>query len=212
MNQYFDLVIDGANAADDVTLAAINAINAIPERVVFEDKAVVDAAREAYKKIATTEQQALVTNYGTLVSAEQRVIALDPANQPVSEETPAEEKKTNTGSIWFLIAVVVFTGVCIFISKVDLKKLIACLKNVNWKELPKNFWNWLKNVPGKVVAWAKTVPGKCKLLLAAAKVIVGKCAAWLVKMVEKLPKKEKKVPVEEVTSEETPAQEETVEQ
>ena len=219
MNQYFDLVIDGTNAADDVTLAAINAINAIPERVGFEDKAVVDAAREAYSKIATTEQQALVTNYGTLVSAEQRVIALDPANQPVSEETPAQEKKVNTGSIWFLIAVVVFTCVCIFISKVDLKKLWAAIKNINWKELPKNIWNGLKALPGKIWGWMKTVPGKCKLLLAAAKVLIGKTAAWIVKMVEKLPKKQKKAPVEEASAEEetpvqeeTPAQEETVEQ
>jgi len=130
MNQYFDLVIDGANAADDVTLAAIRAINNIPERVTFEDKAIVDAAREAYTKIATTEQQALVTNYGVLVSAEQRVIALDPANQEVEQETPVEEEKTSKGgSLWFLIAVVVLTGVCIFLSKVDCKKLLAALKN-----------------------------------------------------------------------------------
>ena len=118
MSQYFDLVIDGKNAADDVTLAAINAINAIPERVAFEHKAIVDAARAAYSKIATTEQQALVYNYGDLVSAEQRIIALDPANQEPQEEEPVA-KSNSTGSIIFLICVVVLTTVCIVISKLD---------------------------------------------------------------------------------------------
>ena len=200
MNQYFDLVIDGANAADDVTLAAIKAIDSIPERVAFEDKAIVDAAREAYSKIATTEQQALVTNYGILVSAEQRVIALDPANQVQTEEEVVEEKTSNAGSIWFLIAVVVLTVVCIVLSKVDFKKAIAAIKNVNWKELPKNFWNALKAVPGKILSWMKTVPGKCKLLWAAAKALFAKIKALL-------PKK-KVAPVEETSAvEETPAEE-----
>lgn len=81
-NQYFDLVIDGPTGADDVTLVAIAAINAIPERVAYEDKALVEAARAAYLKIATTEQQALVTNYTDLVSAEQRIVALTP-EEPV---------------------------------------------------------------------------------------------------------------------------------
>ena len=86
--QYFDLVIDGAAGADDVTLAAIAAINAIPDRVVYEDRTLVIAAREAYAKIATTEQQALVRNYADLISAEQRITALTPDEEPVDD--PAE--------------------------------------------------------------------------------------------------------------------------
>ena len=89
MDQYFDLVIDGATAADDVTLAAIAAINAIPDRVSYADKALVEAARAAYAKIATTEQQALVRNYADLVSAEQRIIQLTPGEEePIVEPEP----------------------------------------------------------------------------------------------------------------------------
>ena len=87
--QYFDLVIDGAAGADDVTLAAIAAINAIPERVTYEDRALVEAAREAYAKIATTLQQALVFNYADLISAEQRITALTPEEEIVEE--PGDE-------------------------------------------------------------------------------------------------------------------------
>lgn len=90
-DQYFDLRINGATGADDVTLAAIAAINAIPERVTYEHKAIVEAARAAYSKIATTEQQALVTNYSKLITAEQRIIALTPeAEVPVEPETVAK--------------------------------------------------------------------------------------------------------------------------
>ena len=104
-NQYFDLAIDGAAGADDITLAAIAAINAIPERVTYADKALVEAARTAYNKIATTEQQALVTNYAVLISAEQRIIALTPA-----EETPAVPEEPKESAQW-LAWVVILLGV-----------------------------------------------------------------------------------------------------
>ena len=104
MGQYFDLSLEGAAAADDVTLAAIKAINNIPERVVYEDKAIVEAARAAYDKIATIAQQALVTNYDKLLQAEQRVLALTPeeAPAPVEEENPTP---------WGLIIGIVVGGV-----------------------------------------------------------------------------------------------------
>ncbi len=90
--QYFGLTVDGPAAPDDVTMKAIMAIRDIPERVVYENKAVVEAAREAYGKIVTFEQMGLVTNYADLVSAEQRITALDPNNQQAAEgETPNEE-------------------------------------------------------------------------------------------------------------------------
>ena len=68
-----------------VTLAAIAAIKNIPAKVSYEDRHLVEAAREAYNKIATTLQQALVTNYADLISAEQRIVALTP-----TEEVPAD--------------------------------------------------------------------------------------------------------------------------
>ena len=101
MGQYFDRSFNGAAGADDVTLSAIAAIKEIPERVSFEDKAIVEAARAAYGKIATTEQQALVTNYADLVSAEQRITALTPTEEVVEEqEVP---KKAMNGLAWIVI-------------------------------------------------------------------------------------------------------------
>ncbi len=75
--QYFDTVIDGSAAADEITLAAIAAINAIPESVTLDDKAIVEAARAAYDKISTKEQQALVTNLERLTQAERRIADLE---------------------------------------------------------------------------------------------------------------------------------------
>ena len=93
--QYFDLTIDGAEAADAYALAAIKAINNLPERVGYEHKDQVAAAREAYNKIATFEQMAQVYNYATLVSAEQRIIALTPEEDKVAaEDTVVENTET----------------------------------------------------------------------------------------------------------------------
>jgi acetyltransferase-like isoleucine patch superfamily enzyme len=103
LDQYFDLTINGAAGADDTTLAAIAAINAIPERVTYEHKSIVEAARAAYNKVATKEQQSLVTNYDKLVSAEQRITALT----PVPEETPEIEEVIKTGAAWLAWVVIV---------------------------------------------------------------------------------------------------------
>ena len=103
MDQYFDLTIDGAAGADDVTLAAIAAINAIPERVTYEHKSIVEAARAAYNKVATKEQQALVTNYDKLISAEQRITALT----PTPEAEPDVEEIIKSGAAWLAWVVIV---------------------------------------------------------------------------------------------------------
>ena len=114
-DQYFDLRINGATGADDVTLAAIAAINAIPERVTYEHKAIVEAARAAYSKIATTEQQALVTNYAKLVTAEQRIIALKPTPEaPVQPEAP--EKPDMSWMAWTIMVLgVIGVGVALWV-------------------------------------------------------------------------------------------------
>ena len=114
-DQYFGYRIQGPAAPDDVTIAAINAINAIPEKVTYEDKAIVEAARAAYDKIATLEQQALVTNYNVLVSAEQRIAALTP---PVEDpgENDVNVPKGNPGEVallFSLVAVFVLTIYCL---------------------------------------------------------------------------------------------------
>ena len=126
--QYFDLVIDGPAAADPVTMATIRAINAIPEKVSLEDANLVTAARAAYSKIATIEQQALVTNYSALISAEQRIVALStPAEgeepeEPVVDETPADPvklQKTVNGmvAIIILMLMAMACGVWFMLSK-----------------------------------------------------------------------------------------------
>ncbi len=108
-SQYFDLTIDGPAAPDSVTMAAIQAIRDLGSKVTYEDKAAVEAARAAYSKIATLEQQALVTNYADLISAEQRIIALAPVEEPA--DTATEEDASPAGAIiWIVVIAVVVLG------------------------------------------------------------------------------------------------------
>ncbi len=97
--QYFSTVIDGATSASDDTLAAIDAINKLPSAVQLSDKALVEAAREAYDKIVSLEQQALVYNYADLTKAETRIKALSNAatpDEPGDDEPGDDEPGTDT--------------------------------------------------------------------------------------------------------------------
>ncbi len=107
MDQYFNLRFDGAVAAEDQTLEAIAAINRIPSRVELEDEAVVVAARAAYDKVLSKAQQALVTNFSTLLSAEQRILALKTATEETPEEapqTPAAPVENNNDTLLIVFA------------------------------------------------------------------------------------------------------------
>ena len=120
--QYFDFVIDGPAAPDKTTVAAIDAIKAIPDKVNYSDKALVTAARTAYDKIATTEQLALVSNYADLVSAEQRIKAFENSQEEEKQEAPAAEvkKDKSNGSGWtvvIIILVVLLIGGGLFVWK-----------------------------------------------------------------------------------------------
>jgi len=99
MNRYFSISIPGAAAADDITLEAIKAIEAIPETVQLTDKAIVAAARVAYDKIASYEQRALVSNYQKLADAELRLKTLENlaggGNGDAPEDKPTEEEGIN---------------------------------------------------------------------------------------------------------------------
>ena len=125
LDQYFSITVDGSAAADDITLAAIAAINAIPERVTYEDKAIVEAAREAYNKIATTVQQALVTNYAKLVSAEQRIIALTPTDDANVDDTQTGEINFVSLAIRCAITTVIFVAAVVVLIIIDKKKKMA---------------------------------------------------------------------------------------
>ena len=99
LNQYFGLHIDGAAAADEITLAAILAINNLPEKITLADKALVEFARAAYDKISTHEQRALVTNYDKLVQAEKRIKDLEYLNQQDKPEDPAVPEGETAASL-----------------------------------------------------------------------------------------------------------------
>lgn len=102
LNQYFDMSVNGAQAPQKLTLQTIAAIKAIPERVTYEQRAIVENARNLYNQIGTLEQQALVTNYADLVTAEQRIKALTPQE----EEQPAQEEVKDENGLTVILIVV----------------------------------------------------------------------------------------------------------
>ena len=111
-SQYFNLVLDGEAAPDDITLAAIAAVNRLPETVTLADKALVEAARAAYDKIASTEQRALYEKggyYEKLSKAEQRIKDLEYI-QNQNDPTPDPEPVDNKLAAW-KIALIVTGGV-----------------------------------------------------------------------------------------------------
>ena len=126
---YFNTVYDGAAAADSITQAAIDAINALPDPVSLADKPLVIAAREAYDRISTIEQRALVTNYSKLEQAEKRIKDLEylqNGDEPETETLPEEnigffealtaaEITLGALSILFLTAAVVFA--CLYLRR-----------------------------------------------------------------------------------------------
>ena len=187
MGQYFDRALEGAAAADDVTLAAIQAINNIPERVVYEHKATVEAARAAYSKIATIGQQALVGNYDKLLQAEQRIIALTPVEEPVVEETPCVETKN------FPVGLIVVLAVLIVV-------IAAAVIVLRVPAIRKKLVKFVKKHP-KLEAFLRKVQKLAKKLASKLAVLWQKVLTWLKKLVpvfakiwQKLKELVKKVP------------------
>lgn len=115
--QYFGSVVDGAAGADEATLYAISVINKIPETVSLADKPIVEAARAAYSKVVSKEQQALVKNYDVLDAAEKRLIKLseieneNPSTEPTTPDAPVEQTKEEKTNISWLAWVVIGVGV-----------------------------------------------------------------------------------------------------
>lgn len=69
---------DHADVKDTIAL-----IDSIPDSVTIEDKAAVEAAREAYDKL-TVEQRAIVTNYSALTAAETAIDEITAANEVIA--------------------------------------------------------------------------------------------------------------------------------
>ncbi len=93
--QYFADTVLGDVAADDITVEAIEAIDRIPDEVTLADEALVIAAREAYDRVTSPLQQALVTNYDKLRRAETLLEALKDAGKEDVTEEPTEPDGTD---------------------------------------------------------------------------------------------------------------------
>jgi hypothetical protein len=130
MSRYFNTVIDGSVAADKVTLEAIEAINKLPASVKLADKPLVVLARLAYDKIATKDQQALVTNYGLLLTAEQRILAFEQAGNEEAPEVVEPQAPFNPVPmlITFVVVLAVLLATVITLGVVFYKKKLWIFK------------------------------------------------------------------------------------
>ena len=113
--QYFTLSVDGATAADATTLAAIAAINALPDNITLAHKDLVLAARAAYDKITSDSQRGLVSNYDKLRKAEQKISDLEHINnqQNGTETTPdgsenGSDKQVDVKLVLMIVAICAF--------------------------------------------------------------------------------------------------------
>ena len=192
--QYFDVAIDGAQAPDRGTLETIWAIKKIPQRVTYEKRAVVENARALYNKIATLEQQALVTNYADLISAEQRIVSLTPAEEdvPVQEPETSEKKHSGNGILIFLL-VLLGIVVAAAIAAAVYVLLKARKEERAAKEVAAEFFGQVKKTTFAV--WAVVVllaKALWTLLVKVAKVVwpvLKNCAKKLAQLWQKLMRK-----------------------
>lgn len=95
-NYYTDRV-NGAVAPYENTLKAIEAISALSDLITLDDEAAVVAARALYDSLSSLEQQALVTNYSKLTSAESTISYLKNNTTPVTPENPPAEDEKGCG-------------------------------------------------------------------------------------------------------------------
>ena len=145
-DQYFNVVIDGDIAPDNMTLEAIMAINGLPEKVALADKSLVELARALYNKIVTNEQRSIVDEnglYAKLTAAEKRISDLEflqneDNNTPGTpnegeggtDEEPNENQngKLPVGSVVAIVILaiiaVVAAGGCVVLSLPYIKKLV----------------------------------------------------------------------------------------
>ena len=188
MNHYFDLRIQGAAAPDRVTVAAINAIKAIPERVTLNHRDEVAAARAAYNKIATLEQQSLVSNYNVLLSAEQRIKALSAEeegdNTTDEDNTTAPKERANLTWLWILLIFLANDAILLWAIWARKKGYLtkAYLKDF-FKKLPGRIVNFFKKLPGRILRFIKGIPGFFKKLPGRCK----KLAKAFIRFCKKIP-------------------------
>ena len=99
-SQYFSASVNGSTSMMDVTINVVAMINALPSTITLDCEEAIIAAREAYNKLPNIEQQALVSNYSKLISAEETIVYLKSRNETPEEPTVEEEtKEEGCGSI-----------------------------------------------------------------------------------------------------------------
>ncbi len=127
---YFDNIIDGGAAMDSNTLAFVDAMSKLPERITLEHKSLVEAATAAYNKLSNTLQKGLVdTLYSQLISAQQRIAALEDqgnAGTP-GDDKPIVDNDSNIGAIIAIVVavVVVIAGVVVAVLLIVKKRKAA---------------------------------------------------------------------------------------
>ena len=126
--RYFTTEVKGAAAADDITLEAIAAINNLPDNIRLTDKALVEAARAAYDRIATLEQRSLVSNYTKLTQAEKRISDLEYLNNG-EDQTPDDgnEGDDNVEKPKFNLSLELILGIVAALVIAGLAGGIVCL-------------------------------------------------------------------------------------
>ena len=144
--QYFVSTVEGAAAADKVTLDAIAAIDSLPDNITLEHKDLVLAARAAYAKISSKTLQDLVYNYSKLTKAEEKIKNLEfirddqnPSDpEPSDPENPGNEQTAEesvSGKTVVIIILSVLLGMFVASTAVFLI-LFILLKKKPSKEAP----------------------------------------------------------------------------
>jgi hypothetical protein len=137
ISQYFNMVLDGTNAATKETLNVIAMIDALPKEIMLEDEELVANVLAAYNNLPS-EQQELVkkANYQALNEAISVIEYLKSnlPSEPPETETPEDNKdnngKTNVVPIIVLTVVIVGLAAYIVCDKFVFKKTgVAVKKN-----------------------------------------------------------------------------------
>ena len=119
LGHYFGLKVDGASAADDITLSAIAAIKGLPTNtkdITLAQKHIVEAARAAYNKIVSDEQRALVSSdiLSILTAAEQRIEDLEYLSKGDDDtDAPIAPDQVDVNLIINIVIISIFTLVVI---------------------------------------------------------------------------------------------------
>lgn len=118
-SQYFYATVEGNNAATENTLNVMAMIAALPNYVDLTNKQAVAAAREAYDALPSVEQQALVSNYSKLVTAEQTIeyLEINTQPEPVEPEPNTGCKSSFAGYLGAVVALIMCYGVTFIIRR-----------------------------------------------------------------------------------------------